>query len=160
MTTTQTSWIGNLFASIVAIFHKAETIGDQILKTADGFVNAAKVLESSQVGQFIETEIEDLFPQFKGAIDAVKTWFPAAAGRIANVQSTVTTDEAKVQAFLDYANGLKTSAPTEYAGVLTTLNASLQQLLAGVSNVTSLTPQMSLAAAPVAHDATLGTAVE
>lgn len=154
------SWIGNLFAKVVGLFHKVEKVADDIFKVADSFVNKVKVLEQSEVGQFIEKEITDLFPQFKGLEDAIKIWFPRAAGLLANVEDTVHSDEAKIEAFLAHLATLKANAPTLYAGALNTLNADLQQLLAGNTGVVQLTPQMSLAGSQLAHDPTLGGALD
>lgn len=157
MTTTQKTWIGQLIADIVNIFHKAETVVDDIFKMADDFVNQAKTLESSQIGQFLESGIESLFPASTAIINAVKIWFPQAAAKLAGVQGTVASTEGKVQAFIDHITSLKESDPTLYAGTLNTLNADLQQLIAGVKDVTTLTPQMSIAGAQVAHDPALAT---
>lgn len=158
MTTNAKTWIGNLIAEIVGLFHKAENVVDDIFKTADDFVNRVKVLGGSQIGQFLESGIETVFPASTAVINAVKVWFPQAAAKLAGVQGTVASDEGKVQAFIDHINNLKESDGTLYAGTLNTLNADLQQLIAGVKDVTTLTPQMSIAGAQVAHDPTLASA--
>lgn len=146
----------NLLQKAIGLFRKAEDVATDIFHAADNFVDIVKKLESSEAGQFIETGIEAAFPQFTGLINAIKLWFTNASAKLANVEGEVHTDEAKIQAFLDYLASLKVDSPTLYAGTLNTLNADLQQLLAGASN-TSLTPQMSLVAGQVIHDENLGT---
>lgn len=151
-----TTWIGTLFQKIVSIFHSAEDVEKVIFTAADNFVNVVKNLETSQIGQFLETGIEAAFPQFAGLVGAIHLWLPKVAGLMAGVQGTIVSDEAKVEAFLAHLATLKANEPILYAGALNTLNAATQQLLATNTGVTSLTPPMSLASAQVVHDEKLG----
>lgn len=150
------TFFSNLLQKVIGLFHKAEDVAEDVFHVSDNFVNAFKKLESSEIGQFLESGIESLFPQYAGLVNAIKLWLTSASAKLANVEGEVHTDEAKIQAFLDYLSALKVNSPTLYAGTLNTFNADLQQLLAGATN-TSLTPQMSLVAAQAIHDENLGT---
>lgn len=150
------SFFSNLLHKAVSLFGEVKLEADKVFHFADQFVNTVKKLESSEVGQFIEIGIETAFPVTTVPINAIKLWFTNAAAKLANVEGSVHTDEAKIQAFLDYLNGLKVSDATLYAGTLNTLNASLQKLLAG-DGAHNLTTPMALVASQLVHDETLGT---
>jgi hypothetical protein len=151
------TWIGRIIEAVLSIFHKAETVVDDIFKVADKVVNEIKVLEPSAAVQWLESGIETLFPASIPFIDGIRLFIPKAAGLIANVDSTVTTDEAKIEAFLKHLEDLEAAGElTLKAGALNTLNAAIQQFISTNQGITTLTPQMSLAGAQVAHDQTLG----
>lgn len=154
------SFLKTLLTKAISIFHKAEDVEQSLFHEADALVDKIKTLEKSEIVQFLETGIETAFPVTIPFIATIKLWLTNASAKLANVQGVITTDEGKLEAFLDYLAKLKTDSPTLYAGVLTTLNADYQQLRAGLEN-TSLTPQMSLVAAVAVHtDGELGTVAE
>lgn len=158
MSTEKKTWIGGVIAAIVSIFHKAENIADEILKQADKFVNAIKALEESQVGQFIETTLESLFPASSGLVSAGQLWLAKISTLITNTESELAkSDEDKIKDLVNYLSKLKGADPVLYAGLLNTLSAAYQQFLSSNTGVTALTIPMSLAAAQPAHDETLGT---
>lgn len=152
------SWLKSLLEKAISVFHKVEDIEQELFHEADAFINKIKTLEKSEIVQFLETGIEVAFPVTIPFINTIKLWLVNSSAVLANVQGVITTDEGKIEAFLEYLKKLETSSPTLYAGVLTTLNADYQQLRAGLENKT-LTPQMSLVAAVAVHtDGSLGMA--
>lgn len=152
-----TTAVGKLIAAVVSIFHKAEPIVDEIVNDANIFVNEFKILEASDVGQFVEVGLETLIPASTGLIEAAKLWLPRVSVLLTNIQSEESkTDEQKVQDLLAYANTLKVNDNVLYAGLMNTLNVAYQQFRANNQGVV-LPVSQSLAIAPVSHDPSLGT---
>lgn len=152
-----TTVVGKLIAAVVSIFHKAEPIVDEIVNDANIFVNEFKILEASDVGQFVEVGLETLIPASTGLIEAAKLWLPRVSVLLTNIQSEESkTDEQKVQDLLAYANTLKANDNVLYAGLMNTLNVAYQQFRANNQGVV-LPVSQSLAIAPVSHDPSLGT---
>lgn len=160
MSTTNKSWIGNAIAAVVGIFHKAETIADSLIQEADDFANTIKKIEESSAVQFLEQGIETFFPASTGLINAARLWLGKLSDVLTNSSAEVVkTDAQKLTDLTTYLNKVKAVDEVTYSGLLTTINAGYQQFKANNTGVTGLTTPMSLAAAPVAHDPTLGTAV-
>lgn len=154
-TSTPQTLVGKLIAIVVGIFHKADPIIDQFALWADNLINKVKILEASDVGQFIEKEIEDFIPASTGLIDAFKLWLPKVAGIItAGKVEADKTDAQKLTDLVTYLGTLKIADPVLYAGILNTLNASVQQFYSTNGGVV-LPVSQSLAIAQVVHDPTL-----
>ena len=156
------SFFQKILAVIAGVFHKVETEAEKdaelILTIADNVVNEIKVLEASQVGQFLETTIETIVPASTGLVNGLKLAIPVMANIITAGENELhKTDQQKITDFLTLISKIKTSNPTLYAGILTALNAGVQQFFATNMGV-QITPQQSIAAAPVVHDPALGIA--
>lgn len=149
------TFLGKIIATVVAIFHKVAPVVDQFVLIADSIVNELKVLEASNIGQFLETTLETLIPASTGLVSAFKLALPKVAGILtAGAIELGKTDQQKMTDLISYLSGLKTSDPVLYAGTLNTLNASIQQFLTTNSGVLLSVPQ-SLMIAQVAHNPTL-----
>lgn len=146
------TFLKGLLQKAIDLFHKVENVEKEVFTEADAFVDKVKTLEKSEVVQFLETGIETAFPATTPIINTIRMWLTSTSAKLANVQDTVVKDEDKVSAFLDHLNTLKVSDPVLYAGILTTLNASYQQMRINLSdNPPVLPPQTSLVAAVAVH---------
>lgn len=155
------SKIGDFFKGLLdkalSAFHKVEEVEETLFEEATKVTDWVKNAEASEAGQMLETGLEAAFPVLTPFIGAGKLWLVNASAKLANVQGVITTDEGKLEAFINYLKTIQVSDPVLYSGTLATLNASYQQFKINLQdNPPVLTHAMSIVAGQVVNDPNLG----
>lgn len=148
-----------IWDGIKSIFSKGGIFLKVITKAADTYVNTFKNLESSQIGQFIESVVEGIDPALTPAIQLVHNALPKI---LADLNLCLADESLPPAQAINDALGalatLKAADPVLYAGTLNTINAKVQTLI-GAKTGTVITTAQALLASPVMHDPSFGNIV-
>ncbi len=145
-----TNFLTDLWNKVKSFFHSASPIVHTIVTVADNAVNTIKVLEASNVGQFLESGVEAFIPASTGLINAFKLWLPVLVTDLNwAVKEEGKTDVQKVQDALAYLASIK--GTDTYASQLNSLNALIQKWLSDNQGA-GMTIQQALTTSQVVHN--------
>lgn len=146
---TNENFLEKIWDSVKSFFSGASPVIHEIVTVADNIVNGLKALDSSTVGQFLESGVEALIPASTGLVSAFKLWLPVAVTDLNwAVKEDGKTDAQKVSDAVAYLATIK--GTDTYATQLNSLNALVQKFLSDNQGA-GLTIQQALAVSQVNH---------
>ena len=147
--------LSHLWDKVKSFFSGASGTVHEIVTIADKIANEIKVLDESQVGQFLTVTIETIIPSTTGLINAFQLWLPKIVTDLNwAVQEDGKTDAQKVTDAVNYLSKLKASNPDAYASQLNSINALIQKWLSDNQGA-GLNIQQALTISQVNHNPNL-----
>lgn len=149
-TTTTTTWLGRLFATVVSWFSKASAAIHDVTVLADNVTNAIK---NSPITGGIETALEMSIPASTGLVEAFKLELPNIVTKLnwAVAEESKTPDQL-VSDGLAYLESIK--GTDDYVIQLNSLAAKIQKWFSDNQGL-GLTIQQALLTPQIVHNPTL-----